>query len=472
MKQNTLRRTKQLAFNNCLLITALKNKTLTDCEAHFYSQNKGREARFLLIGIVLLLIFALSAQAQQSPSSKTATKVKTVDFANVVEQLLANNPSLKVFPLRKHRLEAGQQRSALRPAYQLGVSLDNFAGNKTYRDFSGAELSTSLSSVFELGGKRAARVAVGEQQLDVLVLQQQVKALDLLSTLSRRYIQQLANQQRLLLLKQEQQLAEQMLSEVKQRAEAGATADVEVKRAKANLIQSKIRLNEQRQTLHLGLLKLASMWGENNPNFQQVSGDLYHFDTLPKLTELNQMVQHSVWMQALEAEQELAEKQLNLAATDNQTNLNWSLAVKRFQDTDDYGLNAGFSLPLWSKKRNQANIIEARSKYHESLLLQQNSLFDLRSRLNQLYLLRKHGINRFRLLNEQLIPVLSDTLSEMQRGYQNGRFSYLELILSRQELIDSKAKMIDLAENILLYSSEIEQLTAQSLPQTTIQELK
>ena len=80
-----------------------------------------------------------------------------------------------------------------------------------------------------------------------------------------------------------------------------------------------------------------------------------------------------------------------------------------------------------------------------------------------IYALRKQGIARFKTLEADIIPALSEALDLTRTAYQDGRYGYFEYVAARQELIQAKKALIDTAENILIYGVEIEQITAEPI---------
>ena len=56
----------------------------------------------------------------------------------------------------------------LKPPLMLGAEVEDALGTGDIKDFTGAEATLRLSSVVEMGGKRAARVGVVSRRIGVL----------------------------------------------------------------------------------------------------------------------------------------------------------------------------------------------------------------------------------------------------------------------------------------------------------------
>jgi cobalt-zinc-cadmium efflux system outer membrane protein len=150
-----------------------------------------------------------------------------------VQRSLSQNPSLKVFPYRYAALQGQAETAGLRPAYELGFDAENIGGTGDFSGAGGAELTIALSSVIEMGDKRAARQGVISHNRSVLNASRQVESLALLGEVTRRYVDVLAAQEQVTLAGEAAQLASESLRIVKKRATAGATPEAEVKRAQA-----------------------------------------------------------------------------------------------------------------------------------------------------------------------------------------------------------------------------------------------
>ena len=105
-------------------------------------------------------------------------------FARVV----ANHPELAVLDARLAGLAAERERAMLGPALDVGASVENAFGSGDVAALDGAEVTLSLSSVFERGDKRAARIAVADRRIDASGLLREAKQIDLLAEVARRYL--------------------------------------------------------------------------------------------------------------------------------------------------------------------------------------------------------------------------------------------------------------------------------------------
>ena len=410
-------------------------------------------SRPLLISIALIF----------SPGALTATADGTLTLESAVKLTLAQNPQLQAFDFRDEALQGQLETASLNPPLEVGADIENIGGIGDFKGIDGAELTVSLSSVIELGDKREARVASIGARRGQLDAERQVEALDLLGEVTRRYIDTLAAQERLALAQDAESLARQTLQIVQDRAAAGATPDAEVLRARAALSQAELLVSAEQSQLLYAQVALAAMWGETNPNFASVTGDLYQIEQTVGFEDLFARVQQNPFIQVFASEKRLREAELRLASTQSAADLRWSVGARRLQETGDVGLVAGFSIPLFSAERNQGATRSAMAARDEVEIRREAVLVRMHTQLFNAFQNRQQALTTIDTLQNRTIPLLTEALSGIRAAYESGRYSYLEWMTASQELIGARETLIDAAAAALRYGADVEQLTAEPL---------
>lgn len=407
-----------------------------------------------------LLFFTFSSGLNAAPVSPAIT------LTNAVQRSLSQNPSLKVFPYRYAALKGQAETAELRPAYELGFDAENVGGTGDFSGVGGAELTIALSSIIEMGDKRAARQGVVSHSRSVLDASRQVESLALLGEVTRRYVDVLAAQEQVTLAQEAAQLANESLDAVKKRASAGATPEAEVKRAQAAAEQAKLALLAEQQRLSYLKMALSALWGLPTPDFDKVEGDLFQFGEDVAFEMLYAKVERNPAIEIFAAESRLKEAETRLAQTQSSADISWSMGVRRFQETDDTALVTGFSMPLFSGKRNAGAVSTALAEKNQVLAQRDVMLLDLHTQLFRAFHNRKQAIVAVKALRTAIIPALEQALVETQAAYQRGRYGYLDYVSARQELLSARRTQIEAAAAALTYGAEIEQLTAEPLALT------
>ena len=120
-------------------------------------------------------------------------------------------------------------------------------------------------------------------------------------------------------------------------------------------------------------------------------------------------------------------------------------------------------MPLAVHDRNQGGIAEARARRAQSDAELAASKTRLLGTLYALY--REIGAARERAtsLREEALPQARDALTQTQSGYERGRFSFLELLTTQQDLLALSEAAIDVAAEYHRLLAELERLTSEPL---------
>lgn len=418
--------------------------------------------RVFYLQLFILLCWAFSPLVHSKDEMKTLGQ-QSLTLSLAIERTLEDNPSLKVFKFRQNVLEGQLQTQGLSPAYEVGFEMENFAGTGDIGVFDSTEFTLSLSSILELGDKRDARAAVISNRSSQIAAMRKIEALNLLSEVNRRYIDILAAQERLLLAKEATLLAEETLTEVEKRSKAGVAPKAEIKRALAAVGNARLTTSSEQQQLDYAKVALAMMWNETIPSFTRVEGSLYQFSTDIEFTTLLEKVKRNPEILIYATQERLKEAQLRLARTESSADIKWSVGIKQIQALNDTALTAGFSMPLFASKRNVGAISAAQAARDEVVVKRKATMLALHNQLYRAYSNRKQAIFTAKNLQESIIPTLTEALNETQIAYQRGRYSYLDYLSARQELLFARRAMIESSAAALRYGTQIEQLIAEPL---------
>ena len=416
------------------------------------------------IHLLVLSGLAYSPLSLAQSFNNGVTKESRLTLSAAIKRTLKENPSLKVFKFRQDALTGQEQSQGLKPGYEIGFEMEDFSGTGDIGVLNKTEFTVALSSIIEMGDKRKTRINVIKNRRSHLDALRKIEALNLLGEVTRRYIGILAAQERLALAKEATRLAEDTLAEVEKRSKAGVAPDAEIKRALASLGNARLTASSEQQRFDYSKVVLAMMWNEVTPTFSGVDGNLFQFSADIEFQTLYTKVKQNPEILIYAAEERLRDAQLRLARTETSADIKWSVGIKQIQDANDTALTAGFSMPLFAAKRNTGAIISAQAARNEVFAKKEVTMLKLHSQLYRAYANRKQAIFTAKSLKESIIPTLTEALDETQTAYQRGRYSYLDYLSARQELLFARGAMIDAAAAALRYGTVIEQLIAEPLP--------
>ena len=414
----------------------------------------------LLIGRVhflaacFLLVFSSLSLAETGSS---------LTLKQAISRSLEHHPSLQVYQLRESVLKAEVETAKLRPPLEAGLDMENMLGSGDFGGFDASELTVSLSSVIELGGKRAARQALVSGRAAYLETQRNIDALELLGNVTRHYIELLVVQAEQVLAKDAVLLAQKSVNAVQQRVLAGASPEAELFRARAALAQTTLDAAQKQRQFEQLRVALSLYWGETKPQFEGVAGSLFDVGKPGDLESFYQRALKNPSMLDLVTEKRLRDAELGLARSGSRRDISWSLGARRFQEPGDMALLAGVSVPLLSRQRNQAVVRAAEMRADEVVLHQEHASHQLYARLFDAFVQRRAAIEAKQSLQTQVIPLLELAVQATGKAYERGRYSYLEWVAAQQELLAARQSLIQFAAFAHAYRVEIEQLTAEPL---------
>jgi len=405
-------------------------------------------------------------------SAQGAEVADQLTMQSAIDAALAGNPQLQSFAFRVKAQDARIEQARLRPAPEISFELENFAGSGEMGGFDSVEATLALSQVIELGDKRDARVDAAQAGRGFLDTEQQVRQLDVLSELARRFITLAARQEQLKLARTSVDLAQRTVLASERRVNAAKSPHAELDRARVAF--DRARLEERRALVEIEIARkqLAAMWGESAPiiggrPFGEARADLFAMPASGDFPSLLRRLEGNPDFLLFASEARLRDAELRLAATLRKPDLQLAAGVRRFEDTGDNALVASFSIPLYGARRSQSYVAEARasrelvdSERRAAEIKAQAMLFELHRELDR-------TIYEAQTLKNEILPRTEEALKEVEYAYERGRYGYLELVDAQREFLSVQENLIEASANAHGLRAEIERLINAPLTITT-----
>jgi cobalt-zinc-cadmium efflux system outer membrane protein len=381
----------------------------------------------------------------------------TLTLETAIRAALAGNPELAGFGFEFRAQQARIDQAGLRPAAEATVGVENILGSGDSRGLTAMEATFALSHVIELGAKREARVDVAQAERGVIDSDRQAAQLDVLAEVSRRFIE-LAQRQL------ERELAERTAATAKTRSEAARAPHVEFDRATIALEQARLQQRQADAALETAQVRLAALWGEHSARLDgrpmgRVQADLLSLPEPGDFAVLEQALLRSPDALRFASAARLRDSELRLAESRRQPDLGISGGIRRLQSGDDQALVAAVSIPLFSSRRADSFVAEARanrervdSEREAALLRARTTLFGLHRQLLQ-------AIADASLLRDSLQPRMEEALRETEYAFMRGRYGYLELVDAQREYLAQQRQRIEASAETHRLRNEIERLT-------------
>ncbi|MEJ0034490.1 MAG: TolC family protein [Gammaproteobacteria bacterium] len=387
----------------------------------------------------------------------------SLTLAAAIRAALRGNPDLAASAYDIKAADARIEQARLRLNPELAVELENFAGSGETRSAHSLETTLRLSQVIELGNKRALRESAATSSHDFVIVARQAQQLDVLATVTQRYIDLAAAQEHVNLAINTREIAQRTADAISARVQAARSPEAERSRANIALIRANIEERQAQSELRSARLALAAVWGGTEPSFDGVSADLFAIEPIEAFENLVARLERNPDFVRFASEGRLRDAELRLARAQARPNLTFAAGIRRLNVSNDTALVAGFSMPLQIFDRNQGNVREAEVRLAQNDVARRAAFLRARATLYGLYQELLTSRNRMQTLRTDALTQAQRALEQTQFGYDRGRFSYLELATTQQDVLDIRAAAIDAAADAHRALAEIERLTGEPL---------
>lgn len=415
-----------------------------------------------LCGLFMAVLATQSATATQ----QAVAEQKALTLNQALQYTQENNPELKLYPLYLRQADAQQLQAEVRPALQAGLALDNAFGTGNKSSLDEAEISLTLSQSIELGGKRDQRLSFSSAERQRLQAEYALTRLDTLAETSRRYYRLLSQQAKIELQQQRIETEKKALQVIQKRASAGAVSQADVSNMALRLASSKIEEKSLQSQVLAAKQNLAAMW-LGKTEFNLVLGDLSQLPELPNNLHLQSLVKDSIselpdyrYQVAL---QRLADSQLALAQANGRADLDVGIGLRQFEISGDQALMLNLSMPLNFSNPNRGRIAAAQAQkqlsFEQADMKHQQLLLNL-TRLQQTLF---SDVQNAKSIEEELLPLASELLSNTQKAYKQGRYSVLQWIDAQNQAFELEQRLIDIRIRIFNQILELERITGQPI---------
>lgn len=394
-------------------------------------------------------------------SALTLAAPGTLSLREAIALSAARNPQLEALRSEADALREQAQLQGLSPSPHIELQLENFAGTGELSGTDALESTLQFSKVIELGGKAQARRHVGDRELEKLEADQRVRRVDALAEVAARFVHVLADQERLQATQRAVTLAEAASLAAQARVEAGAASPAQASRAQIAVARARIEAEHAEHELRSSRVALATQWGDTDPAFGQVDGDLFGLVAPEPLERYVQRIENNPGILAFASEQRLIEARTRLARSQSRPSVNVNVGVRRLEAFDDAALVAGFAVPLGTSKRARGELRAVEAERAALGLREQAHRLELHSTLFGVYQELLHARTEAQALRDDIGPQARGMLATTEAGYRAGRFSFLELADAQRQLLDIELDAIDAAEAFHTLLIDLERITGQ-----------
>ena len=385
-------------------------------------------------------------------------------LTEALQRAEARHPLFASWRARDSAAEARGVQAGLRPAPELGLTIENVFGSGESSAYSGAETTLSFSQLIERGGLRDRRVDTAGAERELLTTEGEIARLDLRAEIARRFVHVLSDQAQLGITHEATELAQGTLAEVERRVNAARSPLAERSRAQVTLERARLDEEHAEHELLSSRRHLAAATGSTEADFGEAEGDLLALPPVATFEVLLTQMQATPDVLRFASQARVRESELRLAQARRTPGLRVGAGVRRLEARDDFGLVFEASLPLFGASSERGNVLEAEARLaqvgperEQAMLKAQAQLYDVYQELN-------HARVEVESQRERVVPAIEDALKQTQIAYDRGRYSLLELRDAQTEWAAQRRRLIQAAAEFHGHLIEIQRLTGAPAP--------
>ena len=409
-------------------------------------------------------LFLLLFSAISFAESGLVTDGQMLSLNEAVVKTMVRNPGLLAFG---HQLQAQDGRvlqAGLAPNPELSLTVENALGTGEFNGFDSAEATLSIAWVLE-HGVRQRRLDTARAGVSLLTVEADIMRLDAAAETARLFFACLSNQARMVRTGEAVQLAADTVKAIQKRVKAGKSPQADLSRAQAELARMKLNQEDIEHELLSASRRLAAQWGETEPGFTRVSGNLLTLPNTESFAILKARIDQNPDFARFLSKQRLGEAELRLAEAQRKPNWRVSAGVRRHESFNDEALVANITIPLSLRNKNQGGIAEARANMAQTEAEAVAARIRIETSLFVIYQELQHSLHRAKTFRTEVIPRVEQAMSDTRSAYERGRYSYLEWRSVQEDLLTARSALVEASVDAHLNAIEIERLTGVRIAQ-------
>jgi cobalt-zinc-cadmium efflux system outer membrane protein len=386
-------------------------------------------------------------------------------LSELLQKVEAQNPELQAKKVAIQTNKAKERQAKVMPNPELELESENIYGSGDTQGLDSAETTLRFSEKLEWGGKRSSRIKAAQLQTQASKLEFEIDKQRLFLTAFERYVAVISEGQRLSIAKDQQTIHKKFVETVKKQVQSGRLPQAEQARTEVQLLQSTFEIEKVEHEYTKGLSKLGILYNEtelirpfNVEPLPIPSGNLTELETYAK----NFLSQNKSY-QLLLLSREQATHQISVEKSLGSQDLVLSAGVKKENGSDTTSFVAGIGIPLTLFDQNKGNIESAsfKAKEWDSIIQAEknNILVTYEHTFHHAHLLQKETD----LLINNVIPKTKSIYDQVNTGYLQGKYTYLDVLNARQDWITAQETLVEVLGNYWKTVAKLEVISGHSL---------
>ena len=387
---------------------------------------------------------------QSLPYAAFIEPAGAMNLATAIRLALAHNPEIAVAKREYEATEGGVVQGRARPNPELAFVQE---GTRSAERSSALQINLPI----ELGGKRQARIDASQRTRDLANAELNQRQAEVRAAVIGTFFDVLTAQERIRLAQETLALSQRVTDLTGKRVIAGKISPVDETKARVAEAQVKIELAQAQGDLRTSRQKLSALWGNAVPRFEGVDGNVLDLADVPSATALDQRVERSPSQRRAGAELQRRTALTRIEQAKRTPDPTVSLGMKVAPGAS-HQIVFGVSIPLPFLDGNQGNLMEAlrrEDKARDEITAQRLRLQSEALQTRERWLTARAEAEALRT---EVLPGAQSAYEAAGKGFDAGKFSFLETLDAQRTLIQAKAQYLRAVAETHRAASDIERL--------------
>lgn len=412
------------------------------------TRHRSLQRRLPAAVVLALALLAGQARAQDRSLVEPASPI-TLEAA--ISLAIEGNPTLAAARREIEATEAQVLQGSLRPNPEFLIQTED--ASRPSRTS-----AVELGLPFETANKRELRVRSADLGRQVAVTELAGRELRVRTAVVAAFFDVLAAQELAALAIDSVRLAQRATDIAAKRVAAGKVSPVEETRARVAEAGVRVTLTQAESELRNARRRLSSLWGNPMPQFFAARGEVDRLPELPSTATIEQRLANSPLLLRAQRELERRASLVSLEQARAVPDVQVNVGLRRSLEVPGNLALLGVQVPLPISNRNQGNILEAlrrEDKARDELRAAQLALSsDALQALERVNARREEA----ELLRADVLPGAQSAYEAATIGFENGKFSFLEVLDAQRTLFAAKSQYLVALANFHRALSELEGL--------------
>lgn len=422
---------------------------------------------FLASSVLAQELPTLPVMPENSQSEENVISVITLEGA--INRALISSPRLKASESMVLASKGGRRQSSALPNPEVGFEVENIQGTGQLRGYDSAESTLGLTQLIEVGGKRSARIGMADQDVTLAGFERDAVKLDLIRDVQIAYADAVAAQEEVKLAEDEKKLADEVLKSVKKRVSAAREPLIQQSKAEITFSSSEIAYEQAQRDMLSAKRFLAALWGSDE-TFELDNSAFFNISEPEFITESNEYLKNNPDFARYDSEVMKSKAAFDLEKANAIPDPSISAGVRNFRETGDEAFLVGVSLPIPVFNLNRGNIEKARQELSQTRNNKNASMLVLKASLIKAQADLMTSYQQAISLRDKILPASEKAFELSRKGYQAGKFPYLEVLDSQRTLFEMREQYHNTLKDYHRNKAEVERILAVHLQTTNTKE--